>query len=174
MQTRRVLYFCCIASSTVARRTSSSVKFRPHMISTLSVRRFCTPPTIAVASDSWRLFRTFDGDYRSRDLVGRDARIMEPSVERLHDARRRPAFHADDRGQGAGADASDVVPIDVDVLVVAEESLQRRDGIVHRRGGIPLPGRAGGPRPRGPWRPFRLPACGRSVPVRRRFRSIGS
>ena len=61
---------------------------------------------------------------------------MEPSVERLHDARRRPAFHADDRGQGAGADASDVVPIDVDVLVVAEESLQRRDGIVHRRGGI--------------------------------------
>ena len=26
------------------------------MISTLSVRRFCTPPTIAVASDSWRLF----------------------------------------------------------------------------------------------------------------------
>ena len=74
--------------------------------------------------------RTFDGDYRSRDLIGRDARIMEPSVERLHDARRRPAFHADDRGQGAGADASDVVPIDVDVLVVAEESLQRRDGIV--------------------------------------------
>ena len=24
--------------------------------------------------------RTFDGDYRSRDLVGRDVRIMEPSV----------------------------------------------------------------------------------------------
>ena len=161
MQTRRVLYFCCIASSTVARRTSSSVKFRPHMIDRRGVGQL-------------EALRTFDGDYRSRDLVGRDARIMEPSVERLHDARRRPAFHADDRGQGAGADASDVVPIDVDVLVVAEESLQRRDGIVHRRGGILSRDGAGGPRPRGPWRPFRLPACGRSVPVRRRFRSIGS
>lgn len=106
------------------------------MISTLSVRRFCTPPTHRRGVGQLEALRTFDGDYRSRDLVGCDARIMEPSVERLHDARRRPAFHADDRGQGAGADASDVVPVDVDVLVVAEESLQRRDGIVHRRGGI--------------------------------------
>ena len=77
--TKDSCYFLGVASSTVARRTSSSVKFRPHMISTLSVRRFCTRDDRRGVGQLEAL-RTFDGDYRSRDLVGRDVRIMEPSV----------------------------------------------------------------------------------------------
>ena len=119
------------------------MKFRPHMISTLSVRRFA-PADDRRGVGQLEALRTFDGDYRSRDLVGRDARIMEPSVERLHDARRRPAFHADDRGRAPAQTLLTSSPSMWMRLVVAEESLQRRDGIVHRRGGILFPGRAGG------------------------------
>ncbi len=164
MQTRRVLYLCCIASSTVARRTSLVGEIQaPYDLDLVG-------EALLHAADD----RRGVGQLR---LFGPSMAIIAPVTSSdatleswnrpssaSHDARRRPAFHADDRGQAPAQTLLTSSPSMWMALLLPRNPSNAATASSIVVAGSSFRDGQEGPRPRGPWRPFRLPACGRSVP----------